>query len=375
MCKPHKQVVQLPMAKTQQNRTKGRLFKKRGRKTGAAPGTLVHIGEVQANDTQIKLIAYDKEALQEQNLQNATGCRPPESGQPTAWYNIDGLQNPDVIRTIGENFSLHPLVMEDILNTDHRPKIEVHDKYLHIVLKMLQYDEQSACTRIEQVSLIVGENYVLSFQERTGDVFDGVRARLRSGGVRIRHMGPDYLAYALIDAIVDNYFVLLEKLGDEIEVLEDELLNNPVPATLTHIHHFKREMLLLRKAIWPLREVLSSLSRDENVVMSSEIRVFLRDVYDHSIHIMDNIETLRDLLGGMLDLYVSRTSQRMNEIMKVLTIFASIFMPLTFIAGVYGMNFENMPELEWTWGYFATLFFMATVGIGLLAYFRWRKWL
>ena len=282
VCKPHSQVVQLLMAKTQHTRPKGRLFRKRGRKTGTAPGTLVHIGEVQATDTQIKLIAYNRESLQEQSLQGASDCCPPANGKPTAWYNIDGLQNPDVIRTIGENFTLHPLVMEDILNTDHRPKIEV---------------------------------------------------------------------------------------------LEDELINHPVPGTLTHIHHFKREMLLLRKAIWPLREVLSSLSRDENVVMSSEIRVFLRDVYDHSIHIMDNIETLRDLLGGMLDLYVSRTSQRMNEIMKVLTIFASIFMPLTFIAGVYGMNFENMPELEWTWGYFGTLFFMATVGIGLLAYFRWRKWL
>jgi magnesium transporter len=363
------------MAKTQNTRPKARLIKKRGRKVGAAPGTLVHIGEAQTSDTQIKLIAYDKESLQEQVLQNPADCHPRESGQPTAWYNIDGLQNPDVIRTIGENFSLHPLVMEDILNTDHRPKIEVHDQYLHIVLKMLQYDEQTASTHIEQVSLIVGDNYVLSFQERAGDVFDGVRARLRSGGVRIRHMGPDYLAYALIDAIVDNYFLLLEKFGDEIETLEDELLGNPAPQSLTRIHHFKREMLLLRKAIWPLREVLSSLSRDENLVMSSEIRVFLRDVYDHSIHIMDNIETLRDLLGGMLDLYVSRTSQRMNEIMKMLTIFASIFMPLTFIAGVYGMNFENMPELQWSWGYYATLLFMASVGISLLIYFRWRKWM
>ncbi len=352
----------------------GRLIRKRGKKVGAAPGTLIHIGAVSTDEIRIRRIIYNPTTLDEATLQQAAQCTPPSTPSDLAWFNIDGLHNADVIRKLGDTFRLHPLIMEDILNTDHRPKIEVHENYLYIVLKMLQYRDDSRSIAIEQVSLIVGDNYVLSFQEQQGDVFDGVRERLRSGW-RIRQLGTDYLAYALIDAIVDNYFLILEKLGDEIEDLEQELIERPTPATLHTIHHFKREMLLLRKAVWPLREVLSSLSRDEDVVRNSEIRLFLRDVYDHSIHIMDNIDTLRDMLTGLLDLYVSSVSQRMNEIMKVLTIFASIFMPLTFIAGVYGMNFDYMPELAVRWAYPAVLLLMFAVGAGLLMYFKWRKWL
>lgn len=356
------------------NGHKRHLIRKRGKKVGAAPGTLVHIGEVRTEGTQLRLIRFNQTRIEESSPATAQECRPPADANVTEWCNVDGLQDPEVIRTLGENFALHPLVLEDILNTDHRPKIEVHDNYLHVVIKMLQLSDNNAAIAIEQVSLIIGDNYVLSFQERRGDVFEGVRERLRNGR-RIRELGPDYLAYALIDAVVDNYFVLLERLGDAIEELEEELINKPTPSTLNRIHHFRREMLLLRKAVWPLREVLSSLSRDENVILSSEIRIFLRDVYDHTIHIMDNIDTLRDLLTGMLDLYASSVSQRMNEIMKVLTIFASIFMPLTFIAGVYGMNFSYMPELGIPWAYPATLLVMAGIAAGLLAYFKWRRWL
>ena len=341
---------------------------------GAAPGTLVHVGEVQSGDIRIELIRYDGAAIEQSLLARTEDCSHDSQSKITAWFNIDGLHNPEIIRDIGNRFKLHPLVQEDILNTDHRPKIEVHDEYLYIVLKMLHFDESLDSVQFEQVSLIVGDNYVLSFQEKTGDVFDGVRTRLHQGR-KIRQLGPDYLAYALIDAIVDNYFLLLEKLGDAIEELEVELLSQPSPNTLNKIHHFKREMLLLRKAVWPLREVLSSLSRDEHIIMSGDIRLYLRDVYDHTIHIIDNVETLRDLLSGMLDLYISSTSQRMNEIMKVLTIFASVFMPLTFIAGVYGMNFEFMPELSWHYGYPLIMIMMASIGFGLLYYFKWRRWL
>lgn len=351
-----------------------RLIRKRGKKLGAAPGTLVHIGPVSADDTRIRRILYNPTTLKESTVSQASDCSQPAAQSELAWFNVDGLHNPDVIKALGGIFRLHPLIMEDILNTDHRPKIELHEDYLYIVIKMLQFREDSRSIHIEQVSLIVGDNYVLSFQEQQGDVFEGVRERLRQGR-RIRHMGVDYLAYALIDAIVDNYFLILERLGDAIEDLEQELIDRPTPATLHTIHHFKREMLLLRKAVWPLREVLSSLSRDEDMVRSSEIRVFLRDVYDHSIHIMDNIDTLRDMLTGLLDLYVSSVSQRMNEIMKVLTIFASIFMPLTFIAGVYGMNFTHMPELALPWAYPLVLVLMLGVGVGLILYFKWRKWL
>lgn len=360
--------------KTGTHRLRSRLIKKRGKKVGAAPGTLIHIGPVSADATRINQILYSPTAIEESTLATAAECFPPSPDTTLAWFNVDGLHNPEVIKDLGESFKLHPLVMEDILNTDHRPKIEVHENYHYIVIKMLQYREDSTSIGIEQVSLIVGDNYVLSFQEHQGDVFDSVRERLR-GGRRIRQLGADYLAYALIDAVVDNYFLILETLGDAIEDLEQELIDNPTPATLHKIHHFKREMLLLRKAVWPLREVLSSLSRDEDVVVNSEIRLFLRDVYDHSIHIMDNIDTLRDLLTGMIDLYVSSVNQRMNEIMKVLTIFASIFMPLTFIAGVYGMNFEHMPELAIPWAYPLTLLFMLAIGVGLVGYFKWRRWL
>lgn len=367
------QGIHCTMARPHPEQRKPRLIKKRGNKVGAAPGTLVHIGEVNRIETRIHAIHYDQHSLHERAITNLSDCRDPEFNGLSSWIIIDGLQNPEVIRELGELYSIHPLVQEDILNTDQRPKIEVHDDYLYIVIKTLQFDETAECLRTEQVSLVVGDNYVLSFQETDSSVFNTVRSRLQSGR-RLRQLGPDYLAYALIDAVVDHYFVLLEKFGDAIEDLEQTLLENPQSFTLTRIHHFKREMLMLRKVVWPLREVLSSLSRDESVILSAEIRVYLRDVYDHSIHIIDNVETLRDLLSGMLDLYMSISNQHMNEIMKMLTLFTTIFMPLTFIAGVYGMNFDRMPELHWDWAYPAVWVLMLTIGGGLLAYFKWRRW-
>ena len=355
-------------------RRKPRLIKKRGKKLGAAPGTLVHIGEVSSQDTHVQAIFYDQQTLTENGITQLADCHNLAAEGQTSWINIDGLHHPEVIRELGELYKLHPLVQEDILNTDHRPKIEVHPDYLYIVIKVLQFDESSRSLRSEQLSLIVGDDYLLSFQEHSSPLFETIRERLRAGR-RLRTMGPDYLAYALIDVVVDNYFLLLEKFGDAIEDLEDQLLVTPDPETLRRIHHFKREMLLLKKMVWPLREVLSSLSRDESVILSQEIRLYLRDVYDHTLHIMDDVDTLRDLLSGMLDLYMSSTSHRMNEVMKMLTLFASIFMPLTFIAGVYGMNFDYMPELDWQWGYPAVMVAMGTTAAGLFFYFKWRRWL
>jgi magnesium transporter len=295
-------------------------------------------------------------------------------GPTVSWINADGVHDVKLVEALGHGLGLHPLVMEDILNTDQRPKVEAYGDYLYIVIKMLHFDGETREIRPEQVSLILGRHFVLSLQERPEDVFEGVRQRLRSGR-RIRLMGADYLAYSLLDAIVDNYFFLLEKFGDQVELLEEELITSPTPATLSQIHHFKREMLLLRKAVWPLREVLSSLTRDDNPLISAETRLFLRDVHDHTIHVIDNIETLRDLLAGMIDIYLSSVSNRMNEIMKVLTIMATIFIPLTFIAGVYGMNFEYMPELHWRWAYPLVLLVMIGSACGLLLFFRFRKWL
>lgn len=359
------------MPKRSKNKT---LIRKRGRKVGQPPGTLVHVGEQHSESTSLTLVRYDQDHYEEQVLpQVADLDRNAHPGQ-VHWCQIKGVHDAAMVQEIGELFQLHPLVMEDILNTDQRPKLEVHEHYLYIVVKTLDFDVETSEARTEQISLVLGDGFLLSFQEGDNELFQGVRNRLNTGR-RLRVLRADYLAYALIDTLVDNYFLLLEKFGDNVELLEEELLSNPSPATLAKIHHYKREMLLLRKAVWPLREVLVSLSRDESDLVSRDTQMYVRDVYDHTIHIMDSIDTIRDLLAGMLDLYISSVSNHMNEIMKVLTIFASIFMPLTFIAGVYGMNFQNMPELSMPWGYPIAMGVMITIGVSLAAFFRWKKWL
>lgn len=354
-----------------------RLIKKSGKKVGSSPGTLMHIGEQRMDQVGIQAIGYDAEQFQELPIQPEDAARSFQVGaQPAVtWINIDGLHQVEVIETVGKCFDLHPLVLEDILETEHRPKIEDYDSYLFLVLKMLLFDEAKGEIRAEQVSLVLGKNFVLTFQEVAGDVFAGVRERLRNHKGRIRGLGADYLAYALLDSIVDSYFSILEKVGDQIELLEEELIVAPESATLQKIHHFKREMILLRKAIWPLREVISGLQRVESELIGKSTAVFLRDVYDHTIQVIDTVETFRDLLAGMLDLYLSSISNRMNEVMKVLTIMATIFIPLTFFAGIYGMNFEYMPELQWRWGYFGLWGLMLLLAAGMLVFFRKKRWL
>jgi magnesium transporter len=265
--------------------------------------------------------------------------------------------------------------LEDILNTDQRPKMEDYGEYIYIVLRDLDYSDKSNEIEGEQISLIVGSNFVFSFQEREGDTFDPIRDRIRNNKGRIRKMGADYLAYALLDSIVDNYFIILERLGEKIEWLEEKLVTDPARETLQTIHHLKRELLFLRKGVWPLREVINSLARGESSLVTEPARVYLRDVYDHTIQTIDTIETYRDMVSGMLDIYLSSVSNRLNSVMKVLTIIATIFMPLTFLAGVYGMNFKFMPELEWRWGYPLVWLIMAGIGVSMLIYFRKKKWL
>jgi len=240
---------------------------------------------------------------------------------------------------------------------------------------MLYYDEKTTEINSEQVSIILGQNYVISFQEKEGDVFNPIRERIRTGKGRIRKMGADYLAYGLIDAIVDGYFLILEKLGENIEDVEETMMSNPTPETLHSIHRLKRKMISIRKSVWPLREAVSTLERSDSSLIQDPTRIYLKDVYDHTIQVIDTVETFRDMLSGILDIYLSSISNKMNEIMKVLTIIATIFIPLTFIAGVYGMNFENMPELKWRWGYPAIWFVMLFIGILMLVYFRKKKWL
>jgi len=287
-----------------------KLVKKRSKKAGLPPGTLIHIGEKKTEEIKITLMDYDESQLQEKEAKTFDECFP-YTGRPTVtWINIDGIHQIATLEKLGECFELHPLTQEDILNTDQRPKIEDFGDYMYIVLKMFSYDDKNNEILIEQVSLILGANFVLSFQENMGDIFNPIRERIRSGKTRIRKLGADYLVYTLIDAIVDNYFIILEKIGEQIEFIENQLVINPVPETLNIIHRLKRDMLFLRKSVWPLREVISGMERGESLLIKGSTKIFLRDVYDHNIQIIDTIETLRDMLSGMLDIYLSSISNQ-----------------------------------------------------------------
>ena len=352
-----------------------RFLKKRIEKVGLPPGTLVHVGKKKAGKARIMIVNYSESHFEEKEAKRIEECFQFREKPTITWINIDGIHQLDIIEKVGEHFNIHPLVLEDIVNTGQRPKIEDFVDYIYATLKMLHYSEEENETKSEQISLILGSNYVISFQESEGDVFDPIRERIRAGKGRIRKMGADYLAYSLVDAIVDNYFTILEKLGDGIEDLEEELVTNPTFETLQTIHHLKREMIFLRKSVWPLREVINRLERWESPLINKSTSVYLRDVYDHTIQVIDSIETFRDVLSGMLDIYLSSISNRMNEVMKVLTIIATIFIPLTLIAGIYGMNFRFMPELEMSIGYPMVLLSMLFVGMLLVAYFRKKKWL
>ena len=350
-------------------------IRKRSRKAGLPPGTLVHIGEKKTEKTRIRLIDYNEDHLEEKDLESIEECFPYKDTPTVTWINVDGIHEVDVVDKIGKHFDLHPLVQEDILNTDHRPKLEDYENYLFLILKMLTYDDTEKELKMEQVSLIIGRTFVLSFQESEGDVFDAVRERLRKAKGRIRKMGPDYLAYALADAIVDHYFLVLEKIGEEIESLEDELITEPDAKTVEAIHNLKRELIFLRKSVWPLREAIVGLEKGDSELIQDKTAVYLRDVYDHTIQVIDTIETFRDMVSGMLDVYLSSLSNKMNQVMKVLTIIATLFIPMTFIAGIYGMNFKFMPELEWHWGYLFSWAIMILIGLSMVVYFKKKKWI
>jgi len=352
-----------------------RLTKKRSAKIGLPPGTLIHIGERKTEKVRIRILDYDEAQFEEEEAKTIEESFPFKDKPTVTWINIDGIHQVEIIEKLGSHFGLHPLLLEDILNTDQRPKMEDYGDYIFIVLKMLYLGEANNEIEAEQVSLILGSNFVISFQEREGDVFDPVRDRIRNAKGRIRKAGADYLAYTLLDAIVDNYFIILESLGETIEETEEQLATNPNSETLQLIHVLKKEMIFLRKSIWPLREVISGLERCESSLIHQSTGAYLRDVYDHTIQIIDTVESYRDMISGMLDIYLSSISNKMNEVMKVLTIFASIFIPLTFVAGLYGMNFSFMPELKWQWGYFGILGFMVSVGVSLMVYFKRKRWL
>jgi magnesium transporter len=343
-------------------------------KIGLPPGTPVFVGERKAESTKITILDYDEVRVQEKTVNEIEECFACKETRTVSWINVDGLHDVGAVERLAERFDIHPLTLEDIVNTQQRPKMEEYESYLYFVLKMLLYDDDSRGIQAEQVSLVLGKNYVISFQEKEGDIFEPIRQRIRSGKGKIRKMGPDYLAYALIDAVVDHYFVILERSGEVIEELEEKVVTDPRPETIHDINRLKRDTIQLRRSVWPLREVISALERGESPVIQKSTRVYLRDVYDHTIQVIDTVETYRDMISGMHDTYLSSISNRMNEVMKVLTIIATIFIPLTFIAGIYGMNFQHMPELGWRWSYFAVWGVMAAVAVGMVRYFKRKKW-
>jgi magnesium transporter len=350
-----------------------KLVQKRSRKTGLPPGTLVHIGDKKADHVTIKAFRYAGTKCDEQTVAQPEQLAPP-SDESVVWVDVGGVHKLDVLDAFGKQFSLHPLLLEDIANTDQRPKLDDYETYFFVVMKMLSLTERQD-VMVEQVSLVLGRNFVLSFQENGTDVFQPVRERLRGGKGRMRQAGADYLLYALVDAIVDQYFAVLEAIGEKIEALQQVVVADPKPETLREIHALKRQLLFLRRAVWPLRDVMNNLSRSDCPFLQHSTKVFFRDVYDHVVQIVDTIETLREMVSASLDIYLSSVSYRLNAVMRVLTVITTIFMPLSFIASIYGMNFEYMPELKSAWGYPAVLAVMALVGVGMLFVFRSKRWL
>jgi len=350
--------------------------RKRYHPPGTQPGTLAAHAEAGDAPVRITSFRYEANKCEERTVapSEIPSLSPPEGG--VLWLDVSGLSDPSVVRAIGERFGFHTLALEDVLNVPQRPKVEWYENHLLVVLREIRHPQPG-----EQVSFFLGDRVVVSFQERPGDGFDPVRERLRQGKGRIRSEGADFLLYALCDSVLDSFFPTLEKLGDEVEEMEERVLVSPVPETFLDIRRLKRDLLEVRHAVWPARDALNLLLIEEHALIRPGTKVFFRDCYDHTIQLMDMVETFREMASGLVDEYMSAVSNRMNEIMKVLTVMASIFIPLTFIVGLYGMNFDtkaspyNMPELTWTYGYPALLLLMAVVAGGMLYYFRRKRWI
>jgi magnesium transporter len=342
-------------------------------KTGAPPGTVIYSGETRTEHVKISLIAYNEAAFIEKEFFDLSDCLNHSTEGMVRWINVDGIHKTELIEGIGKKFDIHPLTLEDIANTNQRAKFEDYDNYVVAIMKMINYSENEMDA--EQLTIVLMDNLVISFQEKNGDAFNFIRNRIRQGKGRVRRFGADYLAYALLDAVVDCYFSILEKFGDKIEVLEENLLENPGKEMLRQLHELKREMIYVRKAVWPMRELINNMERSETELIKPSTDIYLRDLHDHTIRVIDTVETYRDLLSGMMDIYLSSVSNKMNEVMKVLTIITTIFVPVTFIAGVYGMNFDYMPELRSPWGYAGTWAVMLSIMLSLMYYFKRKKWL
>lgn len=340
-----------------------------------APGTPVFVGQRRRQHAQVDLFLFDADNVEEITAASPEDWREAHRRPGVLWINVSAVHDIDLIEALGAEFDLHPLTLEDIANTSHRPKWEEFPSYAFLAMKMVQRQPGSQGLAVEQVTIILGDRFVLSFLEDAGDVFESVRQRIRRGAGRVRRMGADYLAFCLVDAAIDDYFLAIESIGERVEHFEDRLLANTMQVELGEVYRFKRELIELRRAVWPLREVLSGINRSESTLLSRDNAVFWRDLYDHTVQVMDMVDNARESLASMHDTYLSSLSNRMNEVMKVLTIISTIFIPLTFIAGIYGMNFKHMPELDWPLGYFVILALMAFIAISLVLYFRRQRWL
>ncbi|MFP4521532.1 MAG: magnesium/cobalt transporter CorA [Fibrobacterota bacterium] len=356
-----------------------KFFPKMSHKKGMPPGSLVRVGEPVTNKTVVELISYGPDRFRQTSWDSSSerpaGAAFSKSEDPVTWIDINGLSDTEAVKEAGRAFDLHPLILEDILNTEQRPKVEEYDGCLFIVLKLLYYSEGIHNLRQEQISLVLKDGLVLSFQESDRDFLLPVKERISKSKGRIRQKGADYLIYAVADTVVDEFFLLMEKTGERIETLEEMTVSSPGKDSISEIHSLKRNMLYIRKILWPHREVFSKLSRYESPLIKNDSLLFFRDIHDHVIQVIETVEISRDMISGLVDIFLSSQSNKMNDIMKVLTMFASIFIPLTFIAGIYGMNFKTMPELEWVWGYPVVLGIMFFAAGGMLYYFRKKGWL
>lgn len=349
--------------------------KLRSQKVGLAPGALVHVGERRTAQPDISLIEYDAGALQETRFASLAESREKQRGPGTLWLNVHGLHEPEVMAEIGRRFNLHPLVLEDILNTDQRPKVDDYGDYLYIVARFFEYDAAAGTIGSDQISIVLGADFVLTFQERPTGTFDPLRERLRGDKGQIRKLGADYLAYSLLDTIVDRYFTVLEQLTERTEALEDTLLQKATPAALKEIHAIKREAMVMRRAVWPLREVINSLTRADQRFFKAATQPYLRDIYDHTVHVIESLESIRDLIAGMLDIYLSSISNRVNLEVRILTVITTLFMPAALIAGIFGMNFRHMPMIEDNEGFLIALSMMGTIALVMVTIFWRRRWL
>lgn len=352
-----------------------KIIKARVRKAGLPPGSLVASADRKTDKIHVTVFDYNAEKLVEHQNASLEKCLLALQSSAVTWINICGIDDIQTIELVGRRFGLHPLLLEDIMSSGQRSKLDDYKDTLYIVVKMLTYNEEKQQVEDEQVSLVLGKNYLISFLESKNNIFAPIYDRLRPQNSRIRQKGADYLCYTLIDCLVDNYFLILEKVDGKLERLEEELIQQPTPKTLQKIQRTKREITLLRKSIWPMREVISNFRRIETPLIQDSTKLYIHDVYDHTIQAIDAIESFRDIAGGMLDIYLSNISQRMNEIMKVLTVITTIFVPLTFIASIYGMNFDNIPELHHPYGYYGVLSVMGTVTLGMLYYFKRKDWI